>query len=240
MAKDLVLSQADLNEEGIKTQLTQNDLLEVIVEEKVKAIDDEIEGVQTKAKSFSQAINDATFNFVAEVFRKEVKRLKLPFTAEEIEERIQDRNISYEIKRSDSYENVKYVQTLNIYGSRRGRKTEEKLHMCSGESFYIIKEKVTIHFRLARTTEQKGYTEESVYRFSVEADTKKTDLAKLYAEIDAHNQMVKTVCTKYENVNLDKEAILKEIRTTFNKQLIIAGAPKLRQKVKDTFLIELQ
>ena len=54
---NLVLTQQDLNEEGIRTQLTQNDLLEVLVTERLEVIDARFNALEKEHQEIITLIN---------------------------------------------------------------------------------------------------------------------------------------------------------------------------------------
>lgn len=259
-----VLSQKDLNDEGIKTQLTQNDVLEIIVEEKYKEFEETLKNFQEQPKQFIADFQNVIKEHYVSQLDKFIKKHKIPFTKEQVlgfgirvytvvERKGQNPYISH----LEAYSgNISHLCTSNTgtltigkaVQYRNGKKTILGLEKYSSFPAKITSElSIKVNFDhtesedtiVSETAEFKISNRKS-YFFSMKFDLKDVKgISKVLADVQKYEKESEAFIEKYKDMDVSYENILRQVKTTFNKELIKTGSPKLRQKIKESFGITI-
>lgn len=228
MAKEIILSQSDLNEKGIKTQLNQNDLLEVLVSEVYDNHIKTIEATKTKAIELVQRFNKLKQDAIQKAGLAAFKKTGLSIDPEKIAfyGDFSQKNSDYQSDR---------IAHLLIVDHRQ--KTDVSI---TNSSYLSFTSKISGRWDYREEVSGKEHTKTITYNgsFEIAVDTK--PFKKLFADIKAHNEYVEKLNKEYEGVNLNYTALARDVRVKFNKSLIAKGAPKLKAKIASTFGIELE
>ena len=225
------LTQEDLNECGIKTQLTQNDLLEVLVTEKLAMISQEIEDINEKKNIIIKAIAKEKDDFYEDCKSKAVAILKKKGIDVDPEALISIGSNNY----SDKFES-RYIRGLATY---KDRNKEYILSSYDNNERPRLLEKpdtidVVMNVNVVVTDiVSKDISFTQTYKVNV-SFRHKVDHTVFLKAIADHNKLADSVALKYKNINIDYNSVLKEMRVVFNKKLIAAGSPKLRTKIYES------
>lgn len=222
------LTQADLNDEGIKTQLTQNDLLEVIVEEKWKGINDSIDRINKRRRELSGAYENILNDL------KKIEEVKFRKSINVPKDALVHTSINNDF-------NSRYLDIKSIFIGFANKKNY--LGSDTSHSLYVPVDNVykyKIMITITVNKKHEDYVKSTSYRKDLDLLLPANNaIAKHAIDIQNHNKEVEDMVSKYKDVNMSYDTIMRETRTTFNKRLIAGGAPKLRARVKDVFNIEL-
>lgn len=244
---DLALTQKDLNDEGIKTQLTQNDLLEVIVSEKHKEFTDEYDLLEKRALEIETKLNEFHKNQVREAIEKMFKKLKITVNLDNSYHNVYDSKVSFTGKSTDpsiKNENGVYIHRPTTYREKQktiiGESRQWSINTVSAGPGVTINKSFTADVSI---TEKKTDTLDITTKYSIKGLNVVVNTPaykKLLDELNAHNKHCSEFIKRYQGVDLRYESILKEIRVAFNKKLIVDSAPNLRKRISGAFNIELK
>ena len=237
--KSALITQAELNETGIKTQLTQNDLLEVIVSERIRLIEENLGSLNSEAQAIRDEYASKLQGLKAEATKAEVKRLKIPISDERIDEIV--RNIR--IDEIVSWERDKpgvYTKQLSV--NEWNKKREIREHTV-GSPIGPLAEEFDSQISLRVSEELPGYAKTTKYYLQFRIKTPKElnkELLKLKKRATESNIKINEFYRSLEKVNINPDDMLKKARVEFNKKLISSSAPKLRAKIKEFIGVELE
>jgi len=225
---ELAISQQDLNEEGIKTQLNQNDLLEVLVTERLDAIDAECAAITAEYMAIrEQAIEQE--NLMKEQVKKEaikaLKKLGIIFGED------QKLNFSIYVKGDKDRYDVFNVYKKSIIKGHDNVFRERYNHTEVLKTSGVITGYVLIQVKDVLTSEVTSTHE---YKVNV-SFTYKNKSKEIVERIGKHNDNVDAYTEKMAGVNINYNSVLKNMRVTFNKKLIATGSPNLRKKILECF-----
>ena len=217
--KDL-LTQEFLNKNSIKVQLTQNDLLEVLVEERYR----EIEGMVTKLHNNYVSLSERREQYYS------CKKLIL--------ETLGISNVT------NFTINGGTITSLNIFDCKImdvGRGTQNiNLYDCHAHNYFdILKDKVLFYIKYGKGT-SKSLTTYNIIEGQISTEMISKKLLNIYKkerqsfqkELDAHNAKVEEFVNSYKDVNVNRDSILKQMRVAMNKKVINTEAPELAKEIK--------
>jgi hypothetical protein len=244
---DIVLSQKELNEEGIKTQLTQNDLLEVIVTEKYEAFQNEMNDINQASSKLRDHFYKMKESIAKKAVQAIIKKYGLPVNLDEP-------NVSHSLHNSSlSVTKNRSVVTKHSYKSERFpvintyRSSSKEYVQCGGVDYVYIPErdcdKIYCHFDLIVKVQGElapGVTHDSVYRINdMYYELTTPEYKGLVKNIRQLAKQADEFVERYKDMDVRYESILKEMRVKFNKSLIANSAPGLRKKINGVFHINL-
>jgi hypothetical protein len=239
------LTQEELNGAGIRTSLTQNDLIEVIVDEKLRVLNDELEAQNLKVQGVKDRIDAERNKVKAVAVGIAVDKLAAQsiHLSEEDIERMKTAGCSWSYNDSCTvvlgYPKL-YIQDITSYGSRTKK---ESVDTKTGGNEYIStkpKLSITINANLMRyrkLTDEVSYNEEFSVRVPMEIDNPFLDLIEEAKEIEQESYAIRE---RYKELNLNAEALVKQTRVAINKQLITSGGAQLRDKIQDVFGLQIE
>lgn len=223
---NLVLTQQDLNEEGIRTQLTQNDLLEVLVTERLEVIDARFNALEKEHQEIITLIN-VSYTAVREKSEKEaLKTLKKAGFSISLE----DIKFSY----YPSLVELDHYYIINHVG-KHSYKSVDRMDLCTSTHLvYPTNGKFKGTLRITVNKETAGINSYHEYKVPVDF-TYKYNSDVILQRIKDYNEKVDVFIEEMKGVNINYNTVLKEMRVKFNKELIKAGSPKLRAKILEGF-----
>lgn len=228
----LALTQADLNEEGIKTQLTQNDVLEVIVEEKYQEAQNFFKTVEQKANDFITNYNKLRDEIVYNNFLAFCKKNKITIPAGATKETINMNSYTtgsqyihypFPYLYSDKGRQKATVlsKSTNKYITKHTPELEfqARFDECINNAYITTRINTTVVFKIPSTAFDK-----------LEVLEKEIETSKIESD-------------KFVQDNKDIEfgyaAMLRQIKSTFNRELIKTGSPKLAKQIRESFGITI-
>jgi len=231
LQKVVDLDQNDLNESGIKTQLTQNDLLEVLVSERLAVIDKEITDVNNFVKDIIDELDNEKEEFKAafiDIAVDKLKKAKIKVSKENLynfhasyltNKEIRESHMVSKIIKEEYRSNESISSTSRGCGSRKVFKTG---------TFDL---QADICFKV--TTVVDDISIETMYEVTVSM-THTFDSKAILDKIATSNTMCDEIVAKYKDVNINYNSVLKDMRVKMNKKLIQnAAGGKLRAKILD-------
>ena len=226
----IALVQSDLNQEGIKTQLTQNDLIEVVVEERYKEIMKRFDSLAEERKNIINAISFGQIeNDHKDTFINKYKKL---YNIDNV------KSFSIWNSRTDKNESVPLCH-INIH--RIDKKTD---NIGLGTSNITIPTKnshLSFSLDLALCEQKKDETITLNIRLNTNIKIPKNHPSlNIKDRIIKYNEDATAFAKEVAGVNMNYESLTREIRTSFNKKLIVNGSPKLSEKIKEVFKIDLK
>lgn len=251
-----VLTQKDLNDEGIKTQLTQNDVLEIIVEEKYKEFDERLKYFSKRPKEITGEFHNIVKQYCIDQLDKYIKKHKLPFTKEQIL-KFNIMYFSYLDKGNNPYvrdfpsgglnylceaSNSRYLNMITPY-----RENKKMLLSYSNGSLVPIKltDEMKIQVSFTHTTDTTKVHDQTIgYKSRVSEYVefgmtfKLTDvkgLSKVMKDAENYVKEAEEFMEIYKDQDVSYDGILRQVKTKFNKELIKTTSPKLKQKIKESF-----
>ncbi len=228
------ITQTEMNSEGIKVQLNQNDVLEVIVSERYDSIMEEIAQSERDATSLYKEFDDIIAAEKLRIFKEFVKKNKLPLK----EEDFTACNIYLHNKTGENPVPIYYV-AANRRGNHR-RYDNKGLNSYTKGQISMVQGMCKADIAVAKEFKKVGYSEtirwSSLTHFKF---SQSKQLRNLIERIEIHNKAVKVLNKNYADMDLSYEAIQKATRVAFNKKLIAGGSPKLKDKIKSLFNVEL-
>lgn len=227
MSKDIILTQTDLNDEGIKTQLNQNDLLEVLVSEVYESHMNKIKDLNAIAKNINEEFYTLKKDLAVKALVKLIHKTGLKVNIEDISFKA-----SFVGNHADEHKIVGNSLSISEY------RNESKVQVNSYFSDRFSSQ-LSINWSFTLQDHKADYIIETTYSgvSTVKVDTKPFE--KLKKEAEANVKQVNDFYTAYKDMNLNYTALSREVRVKFNKSLIAKGAPKLRAKIASSFGIEL-
>ena len=231
--KTSTLTQADMNEEGIKTQLTQNDVLEVVVEEKYQYWQQFFKNQAEKVRNFVENYNKMQKDivFIAFIAFCKKNKINLPSVTD-------SSKYSFTNKTKGSSSNYLryYLPTLNSY---RGKETVISTY----EGLYSLNSAFKNHdyeVSFIETTENSFVhtSTTTTVKFSVPISAFK-ELYSLEDEVKKSSSLVEGFVNENKDVDFSYNGMLRTIKSKFNKELIKTGSPKLSAKIKELFGITI-
>lgn len=230
--KELALTQQDLNEEGIKTQLTQNDLLEVLVNERCNTIQAEIKFFKERAQSFrTQAQDEVEFwKLKAKKAALEVLKANGIKISDDFECNVHFADSYYP---KTTYTSIKFPGTYNV--ARKEFISSHSISVDLGPKNFTANFSV-IFMSNSKVEVNSSLTSKVSLTHTVNVKIKiKDGHVGVKSLIEEHNEEVKAYIDSMKDVAINSEAVLKEVRIEFNKKLISTGSPKLKSKIFETF-----
>jgi hypothetical protein len=230
-----------LEDSGIKAVLNQNDIIEILAQERYNQILGEIDGFQ---KNLQLLIS------TKEEFRVQQREL---FAQELIEAGLisdQQKTLLYVLDsqfQSDGktwFENNQYG-SIDIYTS--GRHGNEIRVIGSGLELLTEDTLLSISLELRTSREEekqhKGInikcTTTETRKFKRVIKIPKSFVKKFNQALEEHCQRVRDFYTHYERTSLDLNVIIRETRVKFNKEILKSKAPEIKMKLKELFKINL-
>lgn len=238
MSKEIALiTPNQLIDEGIKHQLTQGDLLEIVADNRISEINRQINIFNKRADVIRENIRyKNVFSSFIDTFKLELEKI--------LEREIDINNISIDTHSSDRGD---YFSLYRAYISQQNAKTE--ILRTQHESFYLCKNinstlvlKYTNSKRLTGTYGDiisNGSSTET-YEKHVKITPKYIKLYQGYQkEMKEHNEEVKAYAETFKGVNLNQDKFIRDTRIAFNKQLLSSKSPDFKKKLKSFFNLEL-
>jgi hypothetical protein len=230
LQKVVDLDQDDLNESGIKTQLTQNDLLEVLVSERLAVIDKEITDVNNFVKDIIDELDNEREEFKAAFINIAVDKLK---------------KVKIKVSKENLYNfHASYITNNEIWEShmiykvikeeyRSNESISSTFRDCSRKVFNTGTFDLQADVCFKVTTVVDDMSIETMYKVTVSM-THTFDSKAILDKIAKSNNMCNEIVAKYKNVNINYNSVLKDMRVKMNKKLIQnAAGGKLRAKILD-------
>ena len=227
-SKSASLTQADLNEEGIKTQLTQNDVLEVIVEKKYQEYQELFKSSKAKASAFSERFNKVKNGILFEELQNFAKANKLVLPYKDMGKYNFNQNVT---RYSSSSIEICHIETQLDKGRHRAVKSTNRSwgieNLTSKNATFIV-----------------TYTETKNGPIKVVSNTEITlviataafsELLSIQKEIDVHNKEVEAFVKAHAETDFNYNTILRQVKSQFNSELIKTGSPKLAKQIKESF-----
>ncbi len=247
--KDLaVLTQNEINAEGIKTQLTQNDLLEVIVSEMHQKFTDRLLFYSDRSKELEDKMKSCIKNQRITAIKEFLKKNKIEVKDEAIEHSSISRMFStLSTKSKASLSNERSLR-VHYPGVTREKSKEKVLLYDSycGSNFFpeVSTKKALYDFVGCEIITDGVKTEDLKERRVLEirnviVNRHTSEYANIMEEIEKHNKEVVDFCKEYEGVDVRYESLLKDIRVKFNKKVIGDSSETLKNKISDIFGISL-
>ena len=230
------LTSTELNEIGINTQLSSNDLVEIIATDIYNNIMSNIESLNNKSKELHekyQSIRKEKIDKFVELLKK-----KGFLTA--------DSNYSTHVDRKD-YVDQDYIQLLKIKLEERksvdkaipGRYYDELAFFKSDAVCTIsvnVKDYGTVNSIKNGIKIEETRDIDTI--FSTEMKFSAAPYASLKKEFEEHNKEVKEFYNKLPKT-LSIDAFIREARTKLNRKIISGQSPEFKQKIQELFKIKI-
>ncbi len=235
------LTTTDLQSAGINSQLTSNDLVEVVAHDIYNKITDSISEKNDRYKELKRAY-DALFDKEFEVMKNDLFSAK-HFNAEEIKlttQSIYPENNKY-------WNNTHPLKYISVIEKEKGTKIEENdtaLGFVKGKEV-----KVRINVSLSDRYKEVdiavkgivGTIDTTVNKsFTKIISVSESKWSGLFKEIDIHNKEVDNLLKLIPSTGLlSVERFTREARVKMNKKIISAQSAEFRQKISELFNIKL-
>lgn len=239
MKNEMVLSTKDLQEVGINTQLSSNDLIEVVAHDIYEKYVDSVNGLKAQQKEIQEEYSNI-FSIHTEQMKSELIKAKKITATEKV---VTDWNTR------DSERGTFYMQTLRVSEESKGLIVKKSDNDC----YYAQPKKDTLKIELKLTVNKESQKEnikvgniegyinivtEKQFTKTVMAPTK--DLKEFIKKAQSYNERVKSVIEFLpKNGILSVERFTREARVKMNKKIISGQSPEFRQKMSHLFNIKL-
>lgn len=235
------LTSQDLTAVGISSQLTSNDLIEVVAND---IYDKYIESVNDNIKRSGELIKRwvELFNPEIEVMKQDLQ--KSGFITLDDKENV---STSYNPEKSRYWENAISIKRLRFVDKDKGVKVDENDTTLSYTKGASIKIKISVtvnEYSKEKEVSMKGIegTIETTINKQFQKTISTTDnrFKKLIKEVQQHNEEVKNIVS-FLPVNgiISVERFTSEARVKMNKKIISAQSPDFRKKISELFNIKL-
>lgn len=239
MKNEMVLSTKDLQEVGINTQLSSNDLIEVVAHDIYEKYVDSVNGLKAQQKEIQEEYSNI-FSIHTEQMKSELIKAKKITATEKV---VTDWNTR------DSERGTFYMQNLRVSEESKGLIVKKSDNDC----YYVQPKKDTLKIELKLTVNKESQKEnikvgniegyinivtEKQFTKIVLAPTK--DLKEFIKKAQSYNERVKSVIEFLpKNGILSVERFTREARVKMNKKIISGQSPEFRQKMSQLFNIKL-
>lgn len=235
------LTTQDLTSVGISSQLTSNDLIEVVAHD---IYDKYLDSVNDSIKRGGDIISrwNNLFNPEIEVIKQDLQ--KAGFITLDDKENI---SVSYNPEKSRYWSDGVSIKRLRFVEKEKGVKVDENdttLSYTKGASIKI-KLSVTVHeYSKEKEVSVKGVEgniETTINKhFDKYISTSDNRFQKLIKEVQQHNEEVKNIVSFLPpNGIISVERFTREARVKMNKKIISAQSPDFRKKISELFNIKL-
>lgn len=240
------LTQEELNGSGIRTSLTQNDLIEVIVDERLSVLNQEIDTHNAKVEAIKTRIAEIRDSFRAEAIEHAIAKIKkygLQLSDTDIES-ARSNTVSW--GHSDPNVAVHNYPKLKIVEQGGYRASAIKSYVDTwfeSSEYYSKDEHVAANLRVVFNRETsipdlRIKTQESI---QVEVPVQRANpFLPVIKQLEVLRVEAEAIKKKYDGLNVNPESLLKQTRMAINKQLIASGGANLRDKIQDVFGLSIE
>jgi hypothetical protein len=236
--KSMVLPD-HFTEAGIKSELTQNDVIELIATRKIEAITEEFDSLNLRHQSILQFRKEFEVEQV-KLFTKEIRDIikKDPreYTSKDVSHYIINEN-----KGNSNEEKHSLLQVVEIRGKKTLSFDVNGVDPLNENSILVMR----FYFSdtVSEETEIKGFTH-NIYNNRKHSFEKKVHFPRKFIQdfnktLFKHCENVNAFYNKYKGVDLDADKIIKATRTKFNTKLLKAKSPLLHSQIEGLFDVQL-
>ena len=240
------LTQEELNGSGIRTALTQNDLIEVIVDERLAVLNAEIDAHNSKVDAIRTKIVEIRDSFRAEAIEHAIakaKRAGLTLSESDIAS-ARSNTVSWSYNDPNvtvhNYPRVKIVEQ----GGYRATQIKSYVDTWFETSEYYSKDKkieANLRVTFSREVSIADLGIKSSESIQVEVPIQRANpFLQVIKELEELRAEAEAIKKKYEGLNVNPESLLKQTRMAINKQLIASSGANLREKIQDVFGLSIE
>lgn len=230
----VTVTSSSLTEAGIKTQLDQNDLIEIVVSESFKKFEEELESLNNQGIALTKKCEKIREDYRDRARKSFAKTIKKPL------EKIEVACIDFPAR----YPGYKSPVT-HIKKERRGRSDYGAYELFIDDRYTPTRfktMKLLVSFTESVTDHRGGGVQAEKY-LRLQKDFKFEEVPKslweeLEVEIEAHNKAVKKFVESHPGT-ISQTATEKQIRTKLNKNILKSQAPEIKRKIEQLFGLSL-
>lgn len=241
MKNELVLSTKDLTAVGINSQLTSNDLLEVVATDLYEKFMTEINDC-LKATSLLREKYLSLMQPEFDAMQAELIKAKMIATKEKV-------NTGYSKVNGDDWASCLDCFGLNLFEKDRGTKVEKDRHEFSFSYPKGAEAKIKLKISCDEREEDTGTKLAGIAcvvntsvskKFEKIISIKTERFAAIRKEIQKHNERIETVMSLMPaNGLLSVERFTREARVKMNKKIIASQPADFKKKMEQLFKIQL-
>jgi len=233
---ETALTVKSLEDSGIKTSINQNDLIDIVVQDKFEKIQNEVNRINEKAKYLAEGyvkMREAN----KDLFLKELNKIDPSITLEQITIELKNRYSGVSIFGLTFLED-QYAKVDNIYEIK---KQALGTLPAEGESpIFILTCRITTNSE-GDVTGAKGVkftsTSTTIYTKGVKVSAK--SISGYYKDAEALNKECNEFLAMFPNPRININKIARETKTKMNKAILKNQAPLLQEQMKKIFAIDL-
>ena len=229
-------SQDTLNENGVQTKLTQQDLIEVLTAEQLDSINEQVNDINLLADGLlveRGQIHAKQMKAIGNLAVNKITKMGIEFTEDELNNCVIKRAVDDSADKA-----VVYVLKLQVSGDSKNAALK-KLSQPAAPVKDTKKFTGTYLVTFKHEVTGEDYVKTELHQVKVQVNIV-NDLTEWKAKVDALNARSEVLLARYKGVNLSFEAIAKQTKISVNKQLIIQGSPELKETLRTVFGLSLK